>query len=282
LGCYSKFNAIRTSQLTSNVTVHFFMPGLLRSPLAVSTPTPVSRWREIAYQALDDSREFTIRTFVSASSIPPDVWECFKTFPQNSNILYPHALKRRAAERNGQASIGTEFWMVYWSNQPFPTIDLVLSCTDGPLGTYPIIIFTPHEPERLYEAFIRPRITRLIYALDQQVLRHRVYSVFAPEEITKVFAKVWSAHTGIAIEKEPYYAALITYCTRATFRNRRTTIDPDFVYDLRLAEETDIPAAAELCYGFAETSVCTFLQMHSTEELTPHSGTIYIISRTCC
>jgi|ERR1700722_14163195 len=240
------------------------MPGLIINPLATSSPSAFTRRKVAAFESFANSKDFIIRTFRSAISIPTDVWTCFESSSKNANVMYPHALERLADEYDGRLPTGDEFWMVYWSNQPEPTIDFVLSCTNGPLGTYPIFIFTPHSHARLHDDFLRPRITRLVRTLDQQVPHRRVYSVFAAEPVAKTFAKLWTAQTGISTEKVPYYAALITYCTRMTLLDREMSIHPDQTYEIRPAVEADIPAAAELCYGFASESVrldfCAVLQ----------------------
>jgi hypothetical protein len=170
--------------------------------------------------------------------------------------MYPHALKQLMAERNGKPALGDEIWVVCWCNQPTPTIDFVLSCTNGPIGTYPVFIFTPHAFASLTDEFMLPRLTLLVHKLRQEVPTHRVYSVFAPEPVTKTFAKLWTLHTGIKTENEPYYAALISYCTRETFSNRQMSMTPDLISEIRLAVEADIPSAARLCWGFAKESVC--------------------------
>jgi hypothetical protein len=167
-----------------------------------------------------------------------------------------HALKALARERAGEAPSQDELWIVCYSNSPQPTIDFVLSCTNGPLGKYPIFIFTPHPYSQLTDEFIQPRILRLVHTLLGVVPLRRVYSIFAPHNVAATFAELWSTHTGVTLDQDPeYYAALLTFCTKRTFVNRQMTINPELVYEIRPAVEDDIPEAAELCHGFAAEAV---------------------------
>ena len=96
----------------------------------------------------------------------------------------------------------------------------------------------------------------MVEALSASVPLERVYSVFAPVQITHAFADAWTRLTGVQLDADPeYYAAKLTHCTYTTFRNRRSTLPVDRSYIMRPAVLADIPAAAELCHGFAAVSV---------------------------
>jgi hypothetical protein len=274
-----KIKDLRTSKRS---IAHFYRTVFIYPRLdSLLLGTSASRLRNGAHRALEASHHFTIQVYRSASSLPSSVWEAFQSSPQDSNIMYPHALKRLIAERNGQPALDDELWIAYWSNQPTPTIDFVLSCTNGPLGTYPVFLFTPHAFTSLTEEFLLPRLAPLVDKLRQEVPTQRVFSVFAPEPVSNVFAKLWTRHTGIQTENEPYYAALISYCTRETFTNRQISSAPDFIYETRLAVASDIPGAARLCWGFASESVCTGVLGPSPIRSNPDTGTFRPDPRAC-
>jgi hypothetical protein len=134
------------------------------------------------------------------------------------------------------------------------------------LGTYPIFIFTPHPVDQLSDDFLQSSMIHLVLTLYQHMPRQRVFSVFAPEPVAKAFACIWSIYTGIAIEKTPYYYAAISHCSKMTPMDREV---PPF-HESRLAVRADIPAAAELCYGFASEAV----GLGSQAALAPNALTI--------
>src|SRR5215471_952647 len=100
----------------------------------------------------------TTATYTAASSLPEAVWTSFKSNARNANIMDAHAAKALARERAGEVPSRDELWIVCYTNN---TIDFVLSCTNGPLGKYPIFIFTPLPYHQLSEEFVRFRIQRL-------------------------------------------------------------------------------------------------------------------------
>jgi hypothetical protein len=114
--------------------------------------------------------------------------------------------------------------------------------------------------------------------LSSHVSPQRVFSVFAAEPVTRAFANAWRDITGVGIARgrdesetaAEYYAALLTYCDKESFKDRRLTINPNLQYDIRPACMADLPVVADLCYGFAALSVSTpygialsFTHLHS-------------------
>ena len=201
---------------------------------------------------------YTISTYESATDLPPHVWDAFQASPRDSNIMYPHALRARQQEADGRPSTG--IWIVcstpHLLTRQSPSVDFVLSCTEGSLGQYPIFIFTPISPAHLDHDFIAPRLESIASALRQAVPTGRVFSVFAVDAVTIEFTSIWSRMTGVPLAPQPdYYAAKGTYCTQRTFRPRSPSLFADMDYELRLARDADVAAAAELCYGFAAESV---------------------------
>lgn len=165
--------------------------------------------------------------------------------------MYAHALKTYQQELAGAPAIVGQYWIVCSVNS---RIELVLSCTENFLDSYPVFIFSTRPHSELTPQYIHPLVHSLALTLLDTVPTHRVYSVFAPEPITHIFVALWSELTGISPEQTPYYAAHLTYCTRATLSDRRQTICSNAIFDLRLAERADEREVAELCFGFAAES----------------------------
>ncbi|KZT05843.1 uncharacterized protein LAESUDRAFT_680336 [Laetiporus sulphureus 93-53] len=204
------------------------------------------------------SASYVVKTYTSANDLPAEVWQAFDAHARDSNIVYPFAKKARLHERSRGHHRGADVWLVCYSHQHgsgTPSVDFVLSCTEGPFGPYPVFIFTPIPSTKLDPHHFLPRLEVLAYTLQQAVPPERVFSVFALETITRAFAAIWMRETGIPLDPEPeYYAAKFTYCTKETIKFRQTTTLSDVSYQLRLATETDIQDAAKLCFGFAATS----------------------------
>ena len=200
--------------------------------------------------------DFCVSLYTSASSLPSLVWETFRSYPCEANVMFPHAEKCREQERRGESSDG--LWITCTTSERFTTtsLDFVLSCTRSPLGDYPVFIFTT-LPSREHDCeHARRRICSIVRLLAQNVRLERVFSVFAPEQITRIFASTWADHTGVGLDRDPvYYAAKSSYCTVQSFRPRQHSVLPGVSYDLRLARDEDAARCAELCHGFAKESV---------------------------
>lgn len=176
---------------------------------------------------------------------------------RNANVVLPSLLKISDEERhNTSPGLGQNVWITYTSEKAPYHIQFIIACTQGYMGSYPIFIFTTLAYALLTERNIRPCLEMLAEALKKAVPVERVYSVFAAEPITRLFVEIWTTLTGIqSYSAEPYYAASITYCTKSTFVNRSITIHPSDTYEMRLAVPEDIKEIAELCQGFASSSV---------------------------
>jgi len=196
----------------------------------------------------------SIAIYRHAALLPPQVWDAFHRQECASNIMYPHALKAHTT-KGGE---GVQLWMTCSTPHPNTNedaaLDFILSCTEGPLGSYPIFIFATAPPEDLVKDYLHSRLNALVLHLLALVSPSRVFSVFAPEPVTQEFAQIWSQYTGIDSYQEPYYAAKLTYCTPSTLSRRRMTLFSDLIYTPRRAHEEDIPALAKLCHEFATTS----------------------------
>ncbi|KAH7927274.1 hypothetical protein BV22DRAFT_1103798 [Leucogyrophana mollusca] len=193
----------------------------------------------------------SVQIYYSPSAIPPQVWETLRQHADTANIILPHAEKALNLERSGQVS-ARQVWITY--APPDHPVEFVLSCTEGPLGTYPVFIFTSIAFAELDEDYLEHPLHLLARALHDVVDIERVFSVFAVRPVTTVFVKIWSELTGVAPYEEPYYDAIFSYCTKKTLVNRTTTIHPELIFELCPATPGDTEAVAELCRKFAATS----------------------------
>jgi hypothetical protein len=192
-------------------------------------------------------------TFRKASDLPQRVWDILNSHSRNANVILPQANKALVAELAGEP-IEDCLWITC---NLYSTVELVLACTPGDMGDYPVFIFTSLPSNQLTTEYLRPRIELLAEALrGEPGSIQRAYSVYSPSPITKLFVDAWTRITGVKNYKnEPYYAANITFCTRRSFINRQTSVHPSLTYDLRPAVATDIVHIAPLCHGFAAESV---------------------------
>ena len=207
---------------------------------------------------------YTIETFHSPNDIPDSIWNAWRDNPCNANVMLPHAEQSRSRTRREARS--SELWISCSSNPPSsPTsVDFVLSCTSNHLGHYPIFIFTTLPSEKHTSEDVIVRLTSMATTLFDLVPKERVFSIFAPESITRIFSSIWTDITGVGLERaeDPeYYAAKISYCTKSSFRPRSKSLLPGMQYELRQARNEDTLAVAQLCYNFAIESV----SIHVTE-----------------
>ncbi|KAF9448262.1 hypothetical protein P691DRAFT_792720 [Macrolepiota fuliginosa MF-IS2] len=134
-------------------------------------------------------------------------------------------------------------------------VEFVLSVTEGCLDSYPLFMFTTLPTHHLTQEFVEPRMEQMVMALLRNVPVKRVYAVYGPDLLARVFARNWTQITGIQnLAHSPYYAAKLSFCTRQTFRNRAMALRADLTYEIRPADNNDIRDVAECCGGFADDS----------------------------
>ncbi|KDQ63204.1 hypothetical protein JAAARDRAFT_188806 [Jaapia argillacea MUCL 33604] len=204
----------------------------------------------------------TVTCYKSALDIPQGIFDALKADTMaecRTNVILCHLLKRIDAERSGEAPKPGEFWITCTTHAPRttqPTLDLILSCSEGPLGKYPVFITSTQPFSHLVEtAYIKNRMYKVVGELATLVPHSRVFSVFAPQPLSMLFASMWFQATGIASVQPFYYEATSSLCTRRSFVNHPAPSPiPGFVFDLRLAVPSDLIAVAELCRLFAATS----------------------------
>lgn len=211
------------------------------------------------------TNNFRVQTYRRASQIPRDILFTLRKDPR-SNILLSGIEKAYQRETEFTRASDTfpsqyeEFWIILFTDKPgSPSFDFVLSCTRGPVGDYPIFIHSEKSVGALDQDFVDPRMFRLVQELDNNVSsRRRVYSIFALEPLSLSFARCWTERTQIQTLAEPYYDAKFSYCT---YDDLAPPPSPDSCR-IRKAESSDVPQVAELCKGFSDESVCSFIRMH--------------------
>lgn len=199
----------------------------------------------------------SVSTYHHANALPEDVILACHRFPCSSNIIYAHIENlRKTHETRGH----DDLWIVLWATDtsqtyPRPSVAAVLSCTNGPLGAYPIFIFTPFSTE-LSVNDLHQRALVIAQELLNNIPPDRVFSVFSTDAMANAFASVWTELTGVNIcDGRPYYHAYLMYCDERTLTLRDVPSLEGAVFTPRLATEADIDKAKVLCFEFAATSV---------------------------
>ncbi|KAG6872519.1 hypothetical protein C0995_009209 [Termitomyces sp. Mi166 len=190
--------------------------------------------------------DISIQVIFHAKQLPPAAWKVLEDHPRPANVILPHALGAKQEIANDAAS--SNLWIICSTNSK---IEFILSVTTGPMGAYPVFIFTSLPFECLAEDYIRPCIQSLVVALAAAAPTARVYSIFSVEPVALIFAEEWTRHTGIDVaDNHVYYAAKISYCTIETLQCPSEVEEPR-EYLLRPAADEDIEGIGELCYFFA-------------------------------
>ncbi|KAG8947888.1 hypothetical protein FRC04_010246 [Tulasnella sp. 424] len=150
------------------------------------------------------------------------------------------------------APVVDDFWLVVQTNTG--EVEFVLSCTNGPLGGYPIFIWCGRPVSTMSREFIHQRMALVTqHLLKSLPSPKRVFSVFAPTQVTRAFASEWSILTGFEINQEPYYHATFSSVTAHTLLPAAPSKFELPQYSLRRATAADEAGVADLCYTFALT-----------------------------
>ena len=203
----------------------------------------------------------------------------------SSNIILPHAIDLETTERgrypllsrvpaeytapasepeppaeHGMASKRIPFfWLTVWAvgsaAEMSTTLQLVLSCLEWPLGTYPIFLWSPIEKEAPGIGSLFERFHPLCKALTTLVDVRRVFSVFGRTDLVHAFSAAWASLTRVSIERQPYYVAHLSYCTGGTLKS--SDLEMNEGHSIRLATASDLDAVSTLCKEFADESVST-------------------------
>ena len=169
--------------------------------------------------------------------------------PVEAGVILPTFNKCLELDKVGQ-SPPDHLWIAIYSR--LGTVALVLSCTDGYMGAYPVFIVntSPINDSDLAWCMHQSTLT-----LQRHVPVERVYSVFGPIKITQLFCGMWTQLTGVQAEKHPYYDAKISCLRRRESLQQPVTPSESSTPDVGLATQADILPIARLCYAFASDSV---------------------------
>ncbi|KAG1757182.1 hypothetical protein EDB19DRAFT_1890983 [Suillus lakei] len=200
----------------------------------------------------------SIQHFDLSTGIPKDVWTALYANAARANLILPHAEKVFGRQKFIPKIDATEqHWLVY-SKPGTSEIQFILSCTEGPLGKYPIFIVPTVPIAVLTPNLLKNSMEALCSALlnEPGFKRERVFSVFSVEPVTKAFVLAWEKYAKIDHIKEPYYTAIFSMCTANTLirQQRAARASEDVALEPRPAVEQDVENIAVLCYEFAATS----------------------------
>ena len=179
--------------------------------------------------------EIFTTTYRSVHALPRRVWDTLRADPRRSNAILSHAEKALTNTVDEEPPTPKECWITCSTvNLPSSeTMDFILSCTDTPMGSYPIFIYSTRHSSRLADDFLLSRLSLLVNVLHSTVSVSRVFSVFAPDPVTEMFTKLWVNLTGIHPAPQPYFAATFTACTKFTLADRSMPIHPALKYHIR-------------------------------------------------
>ncbi|KAJ3002380.1 hypothetical protein NUW54_g5877 [Trametes sanguinea] len=188
--------------------------------------------------------------FYHPSLFPHSVWSALEKDPRSSNIIYATAAKIAKADASLEPC---NLWAVCKIAGQDSEVIFILSCTRGPIGDYPIFIYTPLSRAVLTDDFLYLPMLSMVRALQAHVPPERVFSVFALDAVADKFAATWTAETGVRLADQPtYYHAKLLCCTKATIGN--IVHEENTSVQIRRARAADVSALARLCHGFASTS----------------------------
>ncbi|KAG1753555.1 uncharacterized protein EDB91DRAFT_1043631 [Suillus paluster] len=189
----------------------------------------------------------SIRRF-DRTEIPDDVWETLRDNAARANVILPHA--KKVFDDQDSLPGSEQLWLVY-SKPGTSNIKLILSCTEGPQGKYPIFIvptapiaeLTPELLQSAMEAFCKALLD------GAHSRKQRVFSVFSVKPVAEAFASAWKTLTQINCIPKPYYDAIFMTCSRETLI-RAAPPTEDEVIELRRAISQDADKIAVLCEKF--------------------------------
>jgi hypothetical protein len=183
----------------------------------------------------------------------------FRLHEVNANVILPILIKCWEKENSGDV-IEDHLWIVvYQKTGNSFEVKVVVSCTDGLTGPYPIFLFSPLPSDFHQDRSILPSLSLAARELYRNVSPRRVYSVFGPEVLSRTFASIWTTTTGIQLAQDPYYySCKISYLTLGTLIEMELPLSPDRTGYLRPAVQTDLEGIARLNFLFAADAVCRF------------------------
>jgi hypothetical protein len=200
-----------------------------------------------------------------ASDLSVVVLKALESVPVDASVILPTFYKCLELDKAGR-SPRDHLWLAVYTRQG--TVALVLSCTDGYMGAYPVFIVNTSSID---ENDLASYIHLSALTLQRHVPIERVYSVFGPIKITQLFSGMWTQLTGVQAEAQPYYDAKIS-CLRRESLQQPVTPPESGTFELGPATEADILPIAKSCHSFAIDSVSRRLPSVS------HSSAKYLLT----
>jgi hypothetical protein len=188
-----------------------------------------------------------------------DVLAILHEYEALANVILPHVEKVLGHQEYSESFSDAQLWLVY-TKPGTSAIKFVLSCTEGPMGKYPVFIVPTFPIHELTPELLEDSMEAFCALLNESVGVRRVFSVFSVASVTRAFAAAWTRLTGIDCIEEPYYDATFSVCSKDTLVRAAIPLPRDVVVlELRLAVEGDAHKIAKSYEEFAETSVCLLL-----------------------
>jgi len=201
----------------------------------------------------------SVQSFNRVSGLPDDVWAILRVHASRANVILPHAEKVFGIQPFTPVIVSDEqLWLIY-TKPGTSSIQFVLSCTEGPMGKYPVFIVPTIPIPQLTSELLEESMGALCSALlsEPDFKRERVFSIFSVNLVAEAFARAWVKHTGINRIEEPYYNAILSTCSKSTLAP--ASFSQDHTVIERPAVPQDAQKLALLCHAFAATSVCLLL-----------------------
>lgn len=185
-----------------------------------------------------------------ASDLPIAAWQALQRVPTSANLILPILNKCVELDMAGRSPPG-HLWIVIYSGPG--RVALVLSCTDGYTGAYPIFIV---DTQAIDDTQLTSFVHLSVLTLQRHIPIERVYSVFAPIRIAQLFSRMWTQLTGVQAEAQPYYDAKIS-CLQwhDNLQQSATSSENGIIFEVGLATYVDIHPVARLFHAFASDSV---------------------------
>jgi len=203
------------------------------------------------------------RVFRHASDLLPKVEHALLQNEAAANVILPFAKKALNFPRDDK-----QLWIALYDEAE--SIEFVLSCTEGPLGKYPIFIVASKSPAQIAQdeeggRDIADSLKPLVTSLLKEVPPQRVFSVFSIARVAETFAEIFVARTPQEHDirlGDRYYDATFTFCTSETFNESLDLKFPlrefeDIAISLQRADLSHLEGIKVLCKEFCETSVST-------------------------
>ena len=201
-----------------------------------------------------------------ASDLSAVVRKALENVPVDSSVILPTFYKCLELDKAGR-SPRDHLWIAIFSRPG--TVALVLSCTDGYMGAYPVFIVNtnPIDDNEFASCIHLSALT-----LQRHVPIERVYSVFGPIQISRLFSRMWTKLTGVQAEALPYYDSKISCLRRRESLLQPVTPLESSTFEVGPATQADILPIAKPCHAFASDSVSRRLLSFS------YSGTKYLLT----